>query len=102
LDIIPLFDKYREKLKFYNMLDFDDLEAETLRLFRLHPETCMKYAGRYKRIFVDEYQDTNLLQSLILRQIVWDGLNLLCEIGDPDQSIYGFGVLISIISQVYC
>ncbi|NLD39008.1 MAG: UvrD-helicase domain-containing protein [Desulfatiglans sp.] len=90
LDIIPLFDKYREKLKFYNMLDFDDLEAETLRLFRLHPETCMKYAGRYKRIFVDEYQDTNLLQSLILRQIVWDGLNLICAIGDPDQSIYGF------------
>ncbi|MBN1907174.1 MAG: UvrD-helicase domain-containing protein [Deltaproteobacteria bacterium] len=90
MDIIPLFDKYREKLKIYNMLDFDDLEAETLRLFRLHPETCMKYADRYKRIFVDEYQDTNLLQSIILKQIVWDGLNLICAIGDPDQSIYGF------------
>jgi DNA helicase-2/ATP-dependent DNA helicase PcrA len=90
VDIMPLFDKYREKLSRYNMLDFDDLEAETLRLFRLHPETCMKYANRYKRIFVDEYQDTNPIQSLILRQIVWDGLNLICAIGDPDQSIYGF------------
>jgi uncharacterized protein (TIGR00375 family) len=40
IDIIPLFDKYSEKLKIYNMLDFDDLEAEALRLFRLHPETA--------------------------------------------------------------
>jgi DNA helicase II / ATP-dependent DNA helicase PcrA len=90
LDLFPLFDKYNEKLKTYNMIDFDDLEAETLKLFRLHPEAAMKYAGYYKRIFVDEYQDTNLLQSLILRHIVWDGLNLICAIGDPDQAIYGF------------
>jgi DNA helicase II / ATP-dependent DNA helicase PcrA len=90
MDLIPLFDKYREKLKAYNMLDFDDLEAETLRLFRLYPETSMKYANKYKRIFVDEYQDTNPVQSLILRHIVWDGINLICAIGDPDQAIYGF------------
>jgi DNA helicase II / ATP-dependent DNA helicase PcrA len=90
MDILPLFDKYREKLKYYNMLDFDDLEAETLRLFRLYPETALKYAGRYKRIFVDEYQDTNPVQSQILRHIVWDGVNLICAIGDPDQAIYGF------------
>ncbi len=90
MDVIPIFDKYRGKLNSYNMLDFDDLEAEALRLFRLHPETGMEYANRYKRIFVDEYQDTNPVQSLILRHIVWGGLNLICAIGDPDQSIYGF------------
>ncbi len=89
-DILPLFDEYRQSLKSLNMLDFDDLEAETLRLFSMHPDVTLKYASEYKRIFVDEYQDTNHIQSLILRHLIKDGINLICAIGDPDQAIYGF------------
>lgn len=89
-DILSLFDRYRQSLKNLNMLDFDDLEAETLRLFSGHPDISVKYAEKYRKIFVDEYQDTNRIQSLILRHLIKDGINLICAIGDPDQAIYGF------------
>ncbi len=89
-DVIPLYKKYSDKLKTLNMLDFDDLEAETLRLFTEHPDTCLKYSNKYKRIFVDEYQDTNHVQSVILKLLVKEGINSICAIGDPDQAIYGF------------
>ena len=89
-DVLPLFERYRQSLKNLNMLDFNDLEAETLRLFSGHPDISAKYAEKYRRIFVDEYQDTNRIQSLILRHLIKDGTNLICAIGDPDQAIYGF------------
>ena len=90
IDIIPLFEKYMEKLRQLEMLDFDDLETETLKLFTEHPDVCLKYSERYKKIFVDEYQDTNHIQSIILKHLVKDGINTICAIGDPDQAIYGF------------
>ncbi|MBN2418187.1 MAG: ATP-dependent helicase, partial [Deltaproteobacteria bacterium] len=89
-DILPVFEAYRQCLRSLNMLDFDDLEACTLRLLITHPDISDKYASRYKRVFVDEYQDTNHIQSMILRYLVKDGINLICAIGDPDQAIYGF------------
>ena len=90
MDILPLFDKYMKRLKYHNMLDFDDLEVEVLRLFSGHPDISLKYAERFKRIFVDEYQDTNHIQSLILKHLVKTGINLIYAIGDPDQAVYGF------------
>ncbi len=89
-DILPLLKGYGKRLKSLNMLDFDDLECETLRLFSGHPDIALKYAVRFKRVFVDEYQDTNHVQSLILKQLIRDNINLICAIGDPDQAIYGF------------
>jgi len=52
------------------MLDLDDLEVETLRMFEEYPAECRKYAKRFPYIFVDEYQDTNPSQSAILKRIV--------------------------------
>ena len=89
-DILPLFKAYRGRLKSLNMMDFDDLECETLGLFSGCPDIALKYAVRFKRVFVDEYQDTNHVQSLILKQLIKDNINLICAIGDPDQAIYGF------------
>ena len=85
-----LYQKYREILNELNMLDLEDLESETFRLFRDHPETCLKYSKKFQRIFVDEYQDTNRLQSAILKKLIKTDLNIICAIGDPDQAIYGF------------
>ncbi len=89
-DILPLLKGYGKRLKSFNMLDFDDLECETLRLFSGHPDIALKYAVRFKRVFVDEFQDTNHVQSLILKKLIRDNINLICAIGDPDQAIYGF------------
>jgi DNA helicase II / ATP-dependent DNA helicase PcrA len=89
-DIIPLFNKYTEELRKLGMLDLDDLEVEALRLFTGHPETALRYSVRYPHIFVDEYQDTAPVQAALLKIFVREGVNNICAIGDPDQSIYGF------------
>ncbi len=76
------------------MLDLDDLEVETLRLFQRHPEVCLGYAERFPKIFVDEYQDTNPMQVEILKLLVYASPQpcapYIFAIGDPDQAIYGF------------
>lgn len=100
-DLLPLFVKYQQKLRDLEMLDLDDLEVETFRLFANHPDVCLKYATRYPKIFVDEYQDTNAIQVALLKMLansVPHSFTLshepcaaeLCAIGDPDQAIYGF------------
>jgi DNA helicase II / ATP-dependent DNA helicase PcrA len=89
-EIIPLFQQYRERLRGAGLLDLDDMELETLRLFREHPETAMEYSKRYTCIFVDEYQDTSPVQAGLLKMLVREGVNEICAIGDPDQAIYGF------------
>jgi len=86
----PLFQKYHQKLRDLGMLDLDDLEVETLRLFRYHPEVCQEYAERFPMVFVDEYQDTNSIQVALLKSLIRTGNGEICAIGDPDQAIYGF------------
>lgn len=68
-------------------LDFSDLEEFTLKLLSVDAvaaEVCEKY----KYVFVDEYQDTNLIQEEILRKITLS--NNLFMVGDVKQSIYRF------------
>jgi DNA helicase-2/ATP-dependent DNA helicase PcrA len=86
----PLFQKYQQRLRELGMLDLDDLEVETLRLFQHHPEVCQEYAERFPMVFVDEYQDTNSIQVALLKALVSTGDGEICAIGDPDQAIYGF------------
>jgi len=93
-DLLPLLNAYESKLRALGMLDLDDLETETLALFRDRPDICRRYAGRFPWIFVDEYQDTNPVQAGILKALA-DSVDsvqasCICAIGDPDQAIYGF------------
>jgi len=89
-DLLPYFQRYQEKLRELGMLDLDDLQVETLRLFDQKPEICEAYAERFPRIFVDEYQDTNRVQVALLKSLIQIGSGEICAIGDPDQAIYGF------------
>ena len=105
-DLSSVFTKYQAKLRHLGMLDLDDLEVETLRLFNEHSGIRKKYALRFPRIFVDEYQDTNQVQVALLKKMVYAGTNEaentgkpltectpradICAIGDPNQAIYGF------------
>jgi len=94
-DVLPLFELYQKRLRSLGMLDLDDLEVETLRLFRNDPGMAECWNRRFPRIFIDEYQDTNPCQVEILKSIVRPELNRpcavsICAIGDPHQAIYGF------------
>jgi DNA helicase-2/ATP-dependent DNA helicase PcrA len=68
-------------------LDFDDLLVKTVHLFREGPDVLEKYAQRYLHVHIDEFQDTNVVQYVLARQLA-SGHGNICVVGDPDQSIY--------------
>ena len=80
---------YEKKLKQYNALDFDDLIIKAVELLRAEKEIREYYQGRFKYVFVDEYQDTNKIQYNLVK-IFSAGHQNLCVVGDSDQSIYAW------------
>ncbi|MEY3278505.1 MAG: helicase PcrA, partial [Actinomycetota bacterium] len=89
-----IFTAYQRRLRTANAMDFDDLIANTVRLLREHPTVAESYHRRFRHVMVDEYQDTNIAQYELIRELV--GVNAegpmaeLCVVGDADQSIYAF------------
>jgi len=83
------FEKYQAGLKARNAVDFDDLLALTVRLFREHPAVLERYRKQFAYLMVDEYQDTNAVQYDIVRSLAGTRRNLFV-VGDDDQSIYAW------------
>ncbi len=84
-DIKPkVYDDYQMCLKQNNMKDFDDLLIDFHHYFhKIRKQINFKY------IFIDEFQDTNLLQYMIIQKLAVKNIHIFC-VGDPDQSIYKF------------
>jgi DNA helicase-2/ATP-dependent DNA helicase PcrA len=82
-----VYGRYQEALEENNAVDFDDLLMKTVQLFREHADVLDKYAQRYLHIHIDEFQDTNIAQYVLARQLA-GGHGNICVVGDPDQSIY--------------
>ncbi len=85
--VARVYRRYRDHLQAENAVDFDDLLIRTVDLFAGSPETLAKYQQRYQHVLVDEFQDTNVVQYVLVRELA-RGHNNLCVVGDPDQSIY--------------
>jgi len=81
-----LYDRY---LKAYNALDFDDLILLPVLLFKNEPEVLRKWRQKIQYLLVDEYQDTNMAQYELVRQLV-EERQALTVVGDDDQSIYAW------------
>ncbi len=88
-EIVAVYQLYQKELKKNNALDFDDLLLKTLELLSTFPEVLDKYRRKFRYIFVDEYQDTNLVQYHIVQLLAKEHRNI-CVVGDDDQSIYGW------------
>ncbi|MGZ3721951.1 MAG: ATP-dependent helicase [Bdellovibrionales bacterium] len=86
---VAVYRQYEEQMKRANALDFGDLLFKTYDLFRTYPDILRKYQDRFQFISVDEYQDTNHIQYLIVKQLAEQHRNL-CVVGDEDQSIYSW------------
>jgi len=87
-EVLPeVIERYQSALRAANSLDFDDLLAETLRLWREHPGVLRECQQEFRFVMVDEYQDTNRVQFELVRNLV-DAHKNLCVVGDDDQSIY--------------
>ena len=80
---------YEEILSRNNAADFDDLLLRTVQLFREFPVVLQRYQDRYGYLMVDEFQDTNVAQYQLARQLS-QGHKNICVVGDPDQSIYSW------------
>ena len=84
-----VYEHYEQLLKGSNALDFDDLLMKAVQLFRTNPEVLDRYQNRYQHVQVDEFQDTNLVQYELVKQLGGKYRNI-CVVGDPDQSIYSW------------
>ncbi len=81
--------KYQQMLEEQNALDFSTIQWEALTLLRNHPEVRDALREQITYFMVDEYQDTNTIQELILRELSGELPNL-CVVGDDDQGLYRF------------
>ena len=84
-----VYDVYERLLAQSSALDFDDLLLKVYRLFAEVPDVAERYRDRYVHFMIDEFQDTNVVQYAIAKQISEKHRNL-CVVGDPDQSIYSW------------
>jgi len=78
---------YQDALFAGNALDFGDLLFYTHLLFQREPRVRDLYHRRFRHILVDEYQDTNYIQHLLIKDLLGPDASL-CVVGDDDQSIY--------------
>ena len=84
-----IYERYEQRCRQSDAMDFDDLLLNTFKLFREHPEVQERYGKSFKYILVDEYQDTNYAQHCIVWQLTRNGAKV-CVVGDDAQSIYSF------------
>ena len=105
--VAEVYKGYTQRLRQANAMDFDDLIAQTVYMFRAFPGVADYYRRRFRHVLVDEYQDTNHAQYALVKEIVGtdaggvggagghDAYGVvdpaeLTVVGDSDQSIYAF------------
>ncbi|MDA7781353.1 UvrD-helicase domain-containing protein [Candidatus Pelagibacter sp.] len=87
--ILPLYKIYQQKLLDLNACDFGDLILHVVKVLEKNQDIRNIYSNNFKYILVDEYQDTNYIQSRWLNLLSEKHKNLCC-VGDDDQSIYSW------------
>ena len=87
--ILPIYKIYQQKLVGLNSCDFGDLILHTVKIFEKNTDIREIYSKNFKYILVDEYQDTNYIQSNWLNLLAEKNKNICC-VGDDDQSIYSW------------
>ena len=87
--ILPIYKIYQQKLTELNSCDFGDLILHVVKIFEKNESIRDIYSKNFKYILVDEYQDTNFIQSKWLKLLSEKNKNICC-VGDDDQSIYSW------------
>ncbi len=88
-NILVVYKFYQERLKILNSCDFGDLILLCVKMFEENPDILELYQNNFKYILVDEYQDSNFIQSKWLNLLAKKRNNICC-VGDDDQSIYSW------------
>lgn len=88
-ELAGAYEKYIQLCRQNSVMDYDDQIYLSLELMRKRPNVRAKLGEKYKYVLVDEFQDTNPMQSELLKQLAGDSQNMMV-VGDDDQSIYGW------------
>ena len=84
-----LYRRYEERLERIGNVDFGDLIKKPVEILRKEPEVARRFRERFSVIMVDEYQDANVAQFELLKELTGPE-TYVCVVGDDDQSIYRF------------
>ena len=84
-----LYSEYEERLARIGNVDFGDLIKKPVEILRNEPEVARRMRDRFSAIMVDEYQDANIAQFELLKELTGPN-TYVCVVGDDDQSIYRF------------
>ncbi len=87
--VSQIYNRYAERCRQANAMDFDDLLVYTHLLLHDHEDVRCKYVERFRYVLVDEYQDTNYAQQAIVLLLTREH-GRVCVVGDDAQSIYSF------------
>jgi len=87
--VLKVYKIYQTQMKKLNCCDFGDLILHCVTMFENYPDIVKTYSSNFKYLLVDEYQDTNLIQSKWLSLLSQTHQNICC-VGDDDQSIYSW------------
>lgn len=85
-----ILDEYKNFKQTHNYMDYDDLLFLTNEIFKQHSNVAKKIAEQYKYIMIDEYQDSNLLQLSLIKNMTKNVHDNIVVVGDDQQSIYAF------------
>jgi len=88
-EISQVANGYQAKKMDTNSVDFDDLLILPLKLLKKNQEVCAMYQKRFQYVLVDEYQDTNRVQSELIDLLARPQLSVMV-VGDDAQSIYSW------------
>ena len=88
-NLLKIYKIYQSKLIDLNVCDFGDLILHCVSIFERNRDINEMYSKNFKYILVDEYQDTNFIQSKWLKLLTKNHENICC-VGDDDQSIYSW------------
>lgn len=88
-DLSDIYSLYQKRLQEANAVDFDDIINLCVRLLSENDDIKEYYSGKFKYVFVDEYQDTNRTQYMLMSLLASKYRNVMV-VGDDDQSIYKF------------
>src|SRR5262249_7072438 len=80
---------YERRLRAANAVDFGDLIMHVVDLLDREAELAKELSQRFRHVLVDEFQDTNVVQYRLVKQLARVHRNL-CVVGDDDQSIYSW------------
>lgn len=87
--ISQIYEKYENFLNQHNYIDFDDLLVRLVNEIKTNSSSKEYLENRFDYVFVDEFQDTNMLQFDIIKCFAVKNKNITI-VGDTDQSIYGW------------